>query len=145
MLKILPPAYSGAAAQVVLERYFIVQYWCGSIALSHLFLEWLYAGKPLRRWTLYLVLGLLGLGLMSGVLVQPKLKRLHLELYGVRSTPLQREQAGRSFAFWHGVMRVSNLVVVAGLWAYLWKVNGAGNPMRFVSAGKLRGLTNGAP
>jgi hypothetical protein len=143
MLKILPPGHSGAAAHVILERFFLAQYLCGGIALCHLALEWLYAGKPLRTWTLYLVGGLLGLALLSGLLVQPKLERLHFEVYGTRSTQVQREQAGRSLGFWQGLLRFSNLVMVAGLWTYLWQVQGAGNSARFVSAGKLRGLTNG--
>jgi hypothetical protein len=143
MLEILPPAYSGAVAQVVLERFYAVQFWCCGIALSHLLMEWLYAGKPLRHWPTYLVLGLLALSLLSGLIVQPKLKRLHRDVYGVRSTPAQREQGRRSTRLWEGTLQFANFMTVAGLWVYLWRINSGVNSMRFVSAGKLRGLTNG--
>jgi hypothetical protein len=147
MLQILPQAYSGAVAQVVLERYFLFQYWCGGIALGHLVLEWLYTGRPLRNWTrhlsLYLVAGLLGLTLFGGMVLQPRLKRLHFELYGPRSTELQRQNAQRSMAVWRGVMGLSNLIMAGGLWVYLWQVKSGTNTARFVSASPLRGLTNG--
>lgn len=139
MLEILPLSHSTAAGHVILERYFILQYWCAAIALVHLLLEWLYAGKPWRRWTLYLIGAMLGLALFSGLSVEPKLKRLHLEIYGVRSTPAQRELARSSFGLWRGVVHLSNVVVLLGLWIYLWEITSAGSGARFVSAGKLRG------
>jgi hypothetical protein len=143
MLSILPPAYSGAAAQVILNRFFLVQYWCGGIAVAHLALEWLYTGKPPRNWVLYLVVGLLGLAVVSGAVVRPRIERSHLDLYGAGSTQAQREQGGRSLGTWQGLMRASNLVMVAGLWVYLWQVGSGESSARFVGASKVRGLTNG--
>jgi Domain of unknown function (DUF4149) len=139
MLRILPRSHSGAAAQVILERYFLLQYWCGGIALGHFVFEWLYAGKPLQRWIVYWVAGLLALELFGGLIVQPSLARLHLEFYGVRSTPRQREQAGKSFPFWQEILQVSNAVVVLGLGVYLWESTNATTGARFVGAAKLRG------
>jgi hypothetical protein len=139
MLQILPPSHSGAAAQIVLERYFAVHYCCGGIALCHFVLEWLYAGKPLHRWPLYWVIGLLAVGLWSGLSVEPKLRRLHLELYGVRSTPHQREQAGAGIRTWQGLLQTSNWVMLLGLWIYMWEASGVGGAPRFGSAGKFRG------
>src|SRR5580765_2964401 len=59
-------AYAGAAAQVVLERYFLLQQICGGIALIHLLSEWIYMGRPLKRLTLCLLSGLLLLGFVAG-------------------------------------------------------------------------------
>jgi hypothetical protein len=139
MLKILPRSHAGAAAQLVLERYFVLQYWCGGFALAHLVLEWLYAGKPFRRWVLYLVLGLLGLALAGGIGFQPKLQRLHLEIYGVRSTPQQRDQARKSFTVWHAVAQTVNIFVTLGLYVNLLQVTAFTAPGRFLSIGKFRG------
>jgi hypothetical protein len=139
MLRILPRSHAGAAAQVVLERYFVFHQWCGGIALVHLLTEWLYASKPLARWTLYLVLALFGLGLIGGHYFQPKLQKLHLEIYGMRATEPQREQARKSFKIWHGVAQTTNLFMALGLFAYLLHVTAAGNSSRFVSANKFRG------
>ena len=139
MLRILPRSHSGAAAQVILGRYFILQYCCGAIALGHFLLDWLYAGKLLHRWIVYWVAGLLALGLFGGRIVQPSLARLHLEFYGVRSTPRQREQASKSLRFWQEMLRVSNAVVVVGLGVYMWESTHAETSTRFVGATKLRG------
>lgn len=139
MLSILPRSHAGAAAQIVLERYFVLQYWCGGIALAHLSGEWLYAGRPLRRWVLYLVLGLIGLGLEGGLVMQPKLQKLHLEIYGVRSTPQQREQAGKSFKAWHAVAQMANLLVTLGLFVHLLQVTAFTAPGRFLNVNKFRG------
>ncbi len=139
MLKILPQLHAEAAAQVALERYFVLQYCCGCIALTHLFLEWLYAGRPLRRWLLGLVAGLLLVGLFSGLSAGPRLKRLHLEKYGVRSTPQQRVQAGEGLQFWRTIVIAANWVIVLGLWVYMTELNTPGTSARFAAGGKFRG------
>jgi hypothetical protein len=139
MLRILPLSHSGAAAQVILGRFCILQYWCGGIAVGHLVLERLYAGKPLQRWIVYWVAGLFAVGLFDGLIVRPSLAQIHLEFYGVRSTPRQREQASKSLRLWQELLRLSNAVVVLGLGFYVWESTNAGTGARFVGAVKLRG------
>lgn len=139
MLKILPVSHSGAAAQVLLGGYFVLHYWCGGIALVHFLLEWLYAGKSLQRWIVYLIAGILALGLFGGLLIEPKLTRLHMEIYGIRSTPQQREQASRSFRVWKGAMHMANMAAILGLWVYVLETSNALTGARFVSTGKFRG------
>jgi len=141
MLRLLGLPHAGAAALVVAQHCFMLQSVCGAIALAHLVAEWLYAGKPIRRWPTYLVTGLLGLALLGGS-VQPKLQRLHLEMYGMRSTPQQRTRAGAAFRNWQAVVQAANVVSILGLAIYVWQVASAGMAARFVSATKFRGLTN---
>jgi Domain of unknown function (DUF4149) len=144
MLRILPRSHSGAAAQVILSRYCVLQYCCGIIALGHLVLEWLYAGIPLRRWIVYWVGGLLGLALFSGMVVQPRLARRHLDFYGVRSTPQQRQEASRYLPIWHGLVQVNNGIMVLGLGVYMWQIAsaGAGAGARSLRRAQTEGLTN---
>ena len=66
MIGLLTRPYAGAAAQIVIERYFLFHELCGAVALVHLVAEWLYMGKPLQRLTLWLLLGILALGLVGG-------------------------------------------------------------------------------
>ena len=139
MMRILPPLHRGAAAQVIMERYFLVQYCCGGIAVAHWTIETLYAGKSLQRWVPYWIVGILVLELCSGLWVEPKLKRGHLEIYAPRSTVQQREQASRTFGFWHTVVQISNLVVMLGVGAYVWEQNRPPAAARFVGAAKFRG------
>src|SRR5437588_1056080 len=84
------PYYSGAAAQVLIKRYFIVQSICAAIALLHLVAEWLYLGRPLKSFKLGLLLGLFAVALIGGVWLQPKLRTLHRSMYFAGSTE-QRE------------------------------------------------------
>jgi hypothetical protein len=139
MLGILPRSYSGAVSQIVLERYFLFQSWCGGVALVYLLADSLYAGKPWRRRILYLAMAMLGLSLCCGLIIEPKLKRLHMEIYGQRSTPQQRRLAANSFQGWQDVLHASNGLMILGLWVHLWRITTAGAPVRFVSAGKFRG------
>jgi hypothetical protein len=142
MLRLLPLSHSGAAELIVAQHCFVLQYVCGIIALVHLVVEWLYAGKPIYRWPTYLVGALLGLALLSGQVLQPKLQRLHLEMYGVRSTQQQRVRAGVAFRRWQGTTQAANVLAIFGLAAYVWQVTSAGIAVRFVGATKIRGLTN---
>lgn len=139
MARILPPLHRGAAAQVIMDRYFLIQYCCGSIALAHWLAEWLYAGHRLQRWTLSWIVGLVVLQLVSGLWVEPKLKRLNWDLYGPRSTPQQREHASKTWSLWQAVVQISNLIVMAGLSAYVWEQSTPAAAPRFVAAAKLRG------
>ena len=131
MIGLLTRPYAGAAAQIVIERYFLFHELCGGVALAHLVAEWLYMGKPLQRLTLWLLLGILALGLVGGHSLQPKLRALHRTIYGPGSTPQQIVQAKQSFKFWHAASQALNLVVLGGVAVYLWRATTPGSGYRY--------------
>ncbi len=137
--RILPSLYGEAVAHVVLERYFTLHCWCGGIALMHLLLECLYAGKPLRRGVLYLVLILWGWGLLGSFWLQPELRRLHLDRYGVRSTPAQRQRAVQPYRLWQSFFHASNVLANLGVLLYVLHVASPWTPPRFVRGSKFKG------
>jgi hypothetical protein len=131
------PYFSGAIAQILIARYFKLQLVCGGIALAHLFVEWLYLGRPVRRFTWGLLVILLGLGLAGGVWMQPKIKRLHHAKY-TSATAQGRAEARDALRIWHGAAQGVNLLVLAGLGGYLWRMAQPEEFTRFVPAVKLR-------
>ena len=137
VLRLLGRPYAGAVAQEIWGRYYILQYCCGSIAVIHLLVLWIFTGRPLARWTLALLGVMLALVLWSGIWIQPQLRRLHLAIYGVRSTPVLVEQSRTSFRRWHGVAQTANALVLAGLLLYLWQVTRTAPALRFVSQAKF--------
>lgn len=139
MTSVIPPPYNGLAAQVVIRRFFILQHWCGVIAILHLLAEWIYMGRPLERITVAVLTIIFCLGLIGGFWLQPRLKQLHRTKYSARSSLVERQQATKSFAAWHGLSQMTNLLATAGLLFYLWRVSNAPNPTRFVSSTKFRG------
>jgi hypothetical protein len=128
----------GFAAESIVARFFVLQYWCGGIALAHLLAEWFYNGRPLWRLNLGLLVVVLSLGLAGGLWAQPKMRALHVIHY-FGKTSEQQTQAARSFAVWHSASETANLLVIAGLVWYLWRVSRAQDPQRFVSFSKIRG------
>ena len=124
-------AFAGAAVQLLLERYYILHHVCGLIAILHVVAEWLYMGKPLQRLTLWLLLGIFALGLIGGYGLQPRLQGFHRTLYAPGSTTEQREQAKRSFNTLHAVSQGLNLIVIAGVLVYLWRVSVPSNGYRY--------------
>jgi hypothetical protein len=127
----------GFAAQAVVARFFILQYFCAAIALAHLIGQWLYYGRPLLRLNLALVTGLIGLALLGGLWMQPKLRDLHQRMYsGATGEP--RDRAAKSFRVWHAGSESANLLVIAGLLLYLWKVAEVPENPRFVRLSKIR-------
>jgi len=135
--RLLSPAGVGFAAESIVARYFILQYWCGGIALAHLVAEWFYCGRPLRTLNLGVLLVVLSLGLARGLWSQPKMRALHITAY-FGSTSEEQTRAGKSFAAWHASSEAANLLVIAGLVWYLWRVNREQEPDRFVSFSKMR-------
>ncbi len=131
--------YNGAAAQIVMKRYFILLYCCAGIALLHLCLEKLYSGKTFERLTSVALALAISLSLLGGIWLQPKLRELHLRKYNARSSLEVRSQADRSFKTWHGVSQTINLFVIGGLLIYFWRSSGPANTTRFVSANKFKG------
>lgn len=139
MLERLPPWAASYASHILLDRYFVLQCWCGGIALAHLISEGLYTGQTLRRWSIYVAVGMFVWSLLGAGWLQPKLKRLHLEIHGIRSTQEQRVRAGRSYRLTHGFFQAVNVVAVFGLFAHLMQVTASGTPPRFMSSNKFRG------
>jgi hypothetical protein len=146
----ISPFYTGSMAQLVLARYFYVQHICGLIAVAHLLAEWVYLGRALQRFTFSLLVVLLCLGFAGGLWLQPKLKRLNLVRYSMSETkpnqtnsvttfklvpiPIEeRTAAEKAFRSWHPVSIVFNVVVLAGLVFYFWRVTHPPDDLRFVS------------
>ena len=133
MLALLTRPYAGAAAMIVLQRYFLLNQICGVIALIHLVAESLYLGRPVMRWTLSVLAAVFILGLVGGYGIQPKLKTLHRSMYNPANPPALRQTAEHSFRFWHGVSQAVNLVVVAGVLVYLLRVTRVSDTSRYRS------------
>ena len=136
--KLLTEERVGFAAEAVVARFFVLQYWCAAIALAQLLAEWLYGGRPARRFNLALVLALLALALAGGLWAQPKMNHLHLVKY-FGTVPEQRAQAGKSFALWHAASESANVLVIGGLILYLWRVSLPLESPRYVGFSKIRG------
>lgn len=142
MRQLLGPAnqayFTGAIAQVLVGRYFDLQMICALIALFHALAERIYCGRPLSRLWTGLLLGLFAASLLGGLALEPKIKRLHVLKYAVNRAPAERAAAGRSLALWHGVSQTVNLLALAGLAAYTWRVAQPANAARFIPAAKFQ-------
>jgi hypothetical protein len=137
MKKLLGEIYTGLVAQLVLDRYFVLHYCCGAIALIHQLAEWVYLGKPLQRITFGLLLTILTFNLIGGLWLKPKMSELHRIRWSQQSTPQQKDEAAKSFRSWHGVSMAMNLSVLAGLALFAWRIAIPPNGPRFVT-GKFR-------
>ena len=129
---------TGLAAQAVLARFFILQYWCFGLALAHLLADWWFFNRALWRINLGLVAGLGIFALVAGLWLQPKLIGLRREKYQ-GPTVEQREQADRSFKAWHGAAQGVNLLVIFALMVYVNEVTRVTENGRFISSAKIRG------
>jgi hypothetical protein len=133
------PFYSVAIEQIIMARYFIFLYLTAAIALLHLLAEWLYMGRPTRKFSLVLLAGLLALVLIGGVWVEPRLKKLHATRYAANMQPDQREAAAKSFRLWQAGSQVIDLAMIAGLVVYVWRIANPSDAPRFISSIKFRG------
>jgi hypothetical protein len=126
------PYFSGAIAQVVIARYFHLQVICAIVALLHALAEWFYLGRPLRKFGLGLLLGLLVLSSVGGCVMQPRIKGLHATKYALNSTPEVRQSAAKSLRAWHGMAQIVNLLMLGASSLYLWRVARPADTARFI-------------
>jgi hypothetical protein len=131
------PYFSGAIIQVLIARYFDLQLVCGLIAVFHVFVEWLYLSRPLSRFWMGLLAGLVVAGLLGALVFQPRIKALHRAKYAATTAPAQRITATRALRLWHGTSQGVNLLVLVGLGLYLWRTATPSNGTRFLGQSKL--------
>jgi uncharacterized membrane protein len=137
MKKVFPPYYLGFIGQQIIARYFTFSLVCALIAIGHFFAEMVYAGKVFRRWTLGLLLGVLGFGLLSAYFFLPRMQELHRDKY--RAAPARQQTAAAEFRRLHALSSAGNVLVLIGLVFYTWQVTNPTDPTRFVGTPKFRG------
>jgi hypothetical protein len=113
----------GAIAQILVERYMLLQQWCAIIALIHLIFDWLYTGKLFAKSSIFILLICLGIGLSGTRLLAPEMKKLHLIKYAPQSAQADRERANRNFRILHGTSQVTNLLSLCGVLFYYWRLS----------------------
>jgi len=130
--------FPGAIAAVVASRYYHITLACGVVALLHLLAEWMYMGRPARRFSFVLVAGLFLLTLIGSNAIQPASTRLNRKHY-TASQPAERDSAAKSFRLLHATTRVVNALVIGGLILYVWRVGSPSDTLRFVRPVQFRG------
>ena len=113
----------GAIAQILVERYMVLQQWCAAIALVHLIFDWLYTGKLFAKSSLIILVICLGMALGGTRLLAPQMKQLHIMKYSPQTTPAQKEHAARNFRILHGTSQVTNLLALCGILFYYWRLS----------------------
>ena len=132
LLKDAYPYYSGAIAQIGVARYFNFLLFCNVVALAHLAAEWLYQERRNRKLMLGLVGVMLGLTLLGGYWLQPKLRDLQRLKHAANYPQPQREQAAKSFGRWHAASMTMNLFMLGGLVIYAIHMSRPAEVARFV-------------
>src|SRR5581483_4812067 len=112
---------------------------CALIALLHTGAEWLYFGKYPQRFWLALIFVLFLGGIAQTYGLQPKLKANLLIQYSPATRAEERQAAASSFRGWHLLSTSVNVLLLAGLGVYLWRVSNPPDEMRFVGASHLPG------
>jgi hypothetical protein len=123
---------SGAMTQIIFARLFHLQIACALLAWLHLLGEWLYLGRPPRRWLVALLTALFALSLMGSLWLGPKLRLLHRTQHALNTRLEGQELAERTFRRWNGVFQALNVVMIGGVLVYFWRVTKSDDSPRFV-------------
>ena len=131
-----PPPYNGLVAQAMLGRYFMLHTICGIVAVLHLLIEWLYSGGRFPKRAIAIVCLLLGLALIGGKFISPKLTVWHQQKYQFKvknegDPPMIEpteyktnvvQNAKWKFTVWHGVSQIVNLAMLILLIWRFWRL-----------------------
>jgi hypothetical protein len=141
MSRLLGETYSGVVGQMVAERYYLLQYWCGTVALVHLLAEWVLLSRPLYRLATSALISAFVLGLLGGMWFQPRIIHCHRIAYGRAGlfTPAQKTEAAHAHALWQGFAHATGFLALAGVFIYGWRIAQPSAATRFIPTGKFRG------
>jgi hypothetical protein len=123
MLQVIPKYHAGRAAQIFFASFFEFQLACGGLAAVLLAVDWAATGRRPRAWTGVLLAGLLGLVLLGGLGLQPRLNGWHAVMYAPNTSVEQKTEAQAQFRRWHGISQVGNLLVLAGVLVYFCQLS----------------------
>lgn len=129
----------GAIAQILVERYMVLQQWCAAIALVHLIFDWLYTGKLFAKSSLIILVVCLGIALAGTRLLAPQMKQLHVMKYSPQTTAAQKEHAARSFRILHATSQITNLMALCGVLFYYWRLSVGPQGVRSSAGSRYRG------
>jgi len=129
--------FPGAIEMVVMSRYYHVALACGVVALLHLLLEWLYMGRPHRKFAFGLIAGMFLLTFFASNAIQPKLAELNKQRYRAQAQA-DRDRAARSFHILNVTRHVFQALIIGGLVVYVWRVANPSDTLRFLGPVKLR-------
>ena len=124
--------HPGAIAGVITSRYYHVALACAVVAVLHFVAEWLYMGRPRRKFALGLVAALLVLTLIGRNAIQPSLENLNRKHYSANVQLVDRESAGKSFRILHILSIALNIITIGGLIVYVSRVSSSSETLRFV-------------
>ena len=130
--------YPGAIAGVVMARYYYAMLACSVVSLLHFLAEWLYMGRPPRKFSFGLLAALFVLLIIGSNAIQPSLVRLNRRHYTATQED-ERESAGKSFRALHVTNRVLNIFIIGGLAFYAWRIGSPSDNLRFVRPVQFRG------
>jgi hypothetical protein len=130
--------FPGAISGVVMSRYYGVMMACAVVAVLHFLAEWLYMGRPRRKFSFGLVAALFVLTLIGSHAVEPSLIRLNGKHYRA-AQPAVRESAGKNFRVLRVTGIVLNVLIMGGLVVYVSRVSSASDTLRFMRPVQFRG------
>lgn len=121
-----------------MSRYYHLTLACGVIALLHFLAEWIFLGRPRRKFSFGLVATLFILTLIVSNAVYPSLVRLNRKHY-TATQPAERESAGKNFRILRVTGIVLNVMIIGGLVVYVSRVASASDAVRFMRPVQFRG------
>ena len=130
--------YPGAVAQIIFQHFFVLQCWCGAIALAHFLGEAFYLGRSVSRFRFWLLIVTLALVVFGGFIAEPKLKELHRTKY-LGSSEMAKQVAGEHLGKWHSATQLANLLVIVGVGIYFWSTISWVDSPRFSRVTKFKG------
>lgn len=129
--------YPGAIAQVIMGRFYMISLACAVVALLHFLCQWLYMGRPSRKFSSVLVISLFVITLVGSNALAPALTRLNRHRFAA-AQPAERQSATRRYQILRGVEEAFNILMIGGLVVYTWRIANPSDTLRFVSPVKFR-------
>lgn len=139
LTRLVPPPFSEASMHVFLARYLTLLLVCTLIAVVQHWVEQWYAGRPIFRLRLGILLTMVVITFVLKLVIYPSMTQQHLRAYRPKASQEDLQQGARAYRVWKTGFHFVHLFVVVGSFSHLWYISQRQSGYRELGMYQFRG------
>jgi len=139
LTQLVPHPFSEASMHVLLAKYLVLLMLCAFVAIVQHCAEQWYAGRPIFRLRLGILLTLVVITFILKWVIFPSMTQQHIRAYRPTASQQDLQEGARAYRLWKTGFHFVHLFVVLGSFSQLWQVTRNQSSYRELGMHQFRG------